>query len=55
MRAKLKMAIGFLDPGLVNEKLIKEKYYRQMVENYVFNSFLKLQNKSYIPLPYNFK
>lgn len=53
MRAELKTTIGFLDPGLVNEKLIRDSY--QQIEDYVFNAFVKLQNKSFILLPYNFK
>ena len=47
--------VGFLDPGLVNEKLISQQIYLKDIEDYVLHTFLKLQHKHYVLLPYNFE
>ena len=48
-------AVGFLDPGMVNEKLLSNSTYLKEVEEYVLDALLKLQNKHYVLLPYNFE
>ena len=48
-------AVGFLDPGMVNEKLISDQMYVKDIEDYVLHAFLKLQHKHYVFLPYNFE
>ena len=47
--------VGFLDPGMVNEKLISQQIYQKDIEDYVLHAFLKLQQKHYMFLPYNFE
>ena len=47
--------VGFLDPGMVNEKLISEPRYLKDIEDYVLHAFIKLQKKHYVFLPYNFE
>ena len=47
--------VGFLDPGMVNENLVSQSICQKDLEDYVLHAFLKLQNKHYVFLPYNFE
>lgn len=52
-KSRRKDSPAFLDPGMVNEVLIRD--YPADVEEYVLNAFLKLQHMSYILLQYGFE
>jgi hypothetical protein len=55
LRATSNTTIGFLDPGMVNRKLISNDRNRDDVETYVANALIKQQHKTFVLLPYNFE
>ena len=45
--------VGFIDPGLVNQKLIREN--PDFTEDYLLKCLLHHQYKKFILLPYNYE
>ena len=45
--------VGFIDPGLVNQKLVRES--PDFTENYILKCLLHHQHKTYILLPYSYE
>ena len=45
--------VGFIDPGLVNETLVRES--PDFTENYILKCLLHHQYKKFVLLPYSFE